>query len=148
MFGLRQVLTFSSLSRSRRTGSLLELTIVFLLDLTDAVFITILSSMCSCCDRASCGSPMTPPGLLGSLGAKPPLVLHHHIMHRRQASCLPVITAWSIAPKLELPLRHMQSTIISHHIPAHHKGRDTSNTLNVVNQSSFKGATIDPPDEN
>ena len=85
-------------------GSLLELAIAFLPDLADAVFITISLSMYSCFDRAPCGPPMTPSGLLGSLSTKPPLVLHHRMMHQHQDSCLPVITAWSIAPKLELAL--------------------------------------------
>jgi len=90
MSGLRQALTPSSLSRSRRTGSLLELAIAFFLDLIDAVFITISPSIYSCSNRAPCGPPMTPSELLGSLGggAKAPLVLHHHMMHRRQAFLL------------------------------------------------------------
>ena len=107
MFGLCQALMLHVLHYP--TGSLLRFAIAFLLDLTNAVFVTILPSMCSCSDHAWCGSPMTPPVLLKSLGGKPPHVLHHHMMHRHQTFCLPVITAWSIAPKLELTLHHMSS---------------------------------------
>ena len=85
------------LSCSRRIGNLLELVIAFLLDLADTIFNTISPSMYSCSDHAPCGLPMSPSGILRSLGAKPPLVLHHRMMHRHQASCLPVITAWYIA---------------------------------------------------
>jgi hypothetical protein len=141
MSGLRQALTPSSLSRSRRTGSLLELAIAFFLDLIDAVFITISPSIYSCSNRAPCGPPMTPPELLGSLGggAKAPLVLHHHMMHRRQAFCLLVITAWSIASKLELALHHVPSAVTSHPTRVHHEPRDTSNARNIINHSSSKG---------
>ena len=116
MFGLCQALMLHVLHYP--TGSLLGFAIAFLLDLTNAVFVTILPSMCSCSDHAWCGSPMTPPGLLKSLGGKPPHVLHHHMMHRHQTFCLPVITAWSIAPKLARahPTPHVVGQHIGHRI--------------------------------
>ena len=139
MSHLRQVLTPSSLSRSRSMDNLLELAIIFLLDLTNAIFITISPSVYSCSDHAPCGSPMTPSGLLGSLGAKPPLVFHHCMMLQHQASCLSVITTWSIAPKLEFTLHHVSLTTMLHLIPVHHEPKDTSNPHNIVNHSSSKG---------
>src|SRR6185437_5106042 len=99
-------------------GSLLELAIAFLRDLSNAVFITISPFMCTLAlimhnvDRTLLRTDSS-----GSLGAKSPLVLHHRMMYRHQVSCLPVITAWSIASKLELAFHHVPSTPISHPMP-------------------------------
>ena len=111
MSGLRQALTPSSLSRCRRTGSRLDLTIIFLLDLIDTIFITFSLSMYSCSDLAPCGSLRTSPGLLRSLGAKPLVVLRHRMMHRRQSSCLHVITVWYVVHKLEFALHRTQAGV-------------------------------------
>src|SRR5207237_2159532 len=62
-------------------------------DLTDAVFIP--SSTLSCSDRTPCGSPMTPPGLFGSLG---PSLLAFTLHH-----------PWSIGVNLHLDLHHPPS---------------------------------------
>jgi len=119
--------------------------ITFLPDLADAIFITLSLSMYSCSDRSPCELPMTLPEFLGSLGAKPQLVLHHRMMHRWQVSCLLVITAWYTTPKLELALTIMLLTVTSQPTSTHHEPRDTSNALNIVNHSSSKRVTtIDP----
>ena len=124
MSSLRHTLTPSSLSHSRRTGSLLELTIVFLLDLTDAVSITISPFMYSYSDRAPCGSPITLPGLLGSLGAKPSLVLHHSMMHQRKALVCPSSTHGPSHPSWSSPFttcRRPSRRILHLHIQEIHQ---------------------------
>ena len=49
---------------------------------------------------------------------------HHRMIHQHQDSYLPIIiTAWSIAPNLELVLHHVPSNATSHPTPKHHKLR-------------------------
>src|SRR5207244_11344144 len=70
------------------------------------------SSPPSCSDRTPCGSPMTPPGLFGSLGPS----LLAFALHR----------PWSIGVNLSLNLHHAPSTVMSHPSPAHHNLRAMS----------------------
>src|SRR5436189_5238773 len=95
-------------------------------DLTDAVFIP--SSTPSCSDRTPCGSPMTPPGLFGSLGPS----LLAFTLHR----------PWSIGVNLSLNLHHAPSTTMSHPSPAHHKPRATSYAPVLSITHHRKGANL------
>ena len=95
-------------------------------DLTDAVFIP--SSTPSCSDRTPCGSPMTPPGLFGSLGPS----LLAFTLHR----------PWSIGVNLSLNLHHAPSTAMSHPSPAHHKPRATSYATVLSITHHTKGANL------
>jgi len=94
--------------------------------------------------RAPCGPPMTPPGLIGSLGPS----LLAFILHRIGLS------AWtfrfteptrvhpsprSFSMNLTLDLYLAPSTAMPHPTIAHHEPRDTSNPHDVVNHSSSKG---------
>ena len=122
--GLCQASTPSGFSHFCCMCSLLELAITFLLDLTDAASSPL---SFSCTDRAPCGSPMTPPELLGSLGAKPPLALRYGMMHRHQTSCLPIILHVTSHPSWNSPFTIVLLTITSHPTPAHPEPRDTTN---------------------
>src|SRR5438034_829876 len=75
-----------------------------------------------------CGSPMTPPGLFGSLGPS----LLAFTLHR----------PWSIGVNLSLNLHHAPSTAMSHPSPAHHKPRATSyaHVLSITHHT--KGANL------
>ena len=65
------------------------------------------------------------------------------MMNRRQVSCFPIITVWSIAPKLELALTSpVASAITSQPTPAHHKLKDKQNPFNVVNYSLAKNLRV------
>src|SRR5207244_9968868 len=97
-----------------------------LLDLTDALFIP--SSTPSCSDRTPCGSPMTPPGLFGSLGPS----LLAFTLHR----------PWSIGVNFSLNLHHAPSTAMSHPSPAHHKPRATSYATVLSITYHTKGANF------
>ena len=134
--GLCQASTPSGFSHFCCMCSLLELAITFLIDLTDAASSPL---SFSCTDRAPCGSPMTPPELLGSLGAKPPLALRYGMMHRHQTSCLPIILHVTSHPSWNLPFTIVPLTITSHPTPTHHELRDISNPLNVVSHLPSMG---------
>src|SRR5207237_10548927 len=82
----------------------------------------------SCSDRTPCGSPMTPPGLFGSLGPS----LLAFTLHR----------PWSISVNLSLNLHHAPSTAMSHPSPAHHKPRATSYATVLSITHHTKGANL------
>src|SRR5213083_284186 len=92
----------------------------------EAIFIP--SSMPSRSDRTPCGSPMTPPGLFGSLGPS----LLAFTLHR----------PWSIGVNLSLDLHHAPSTAMSHPSPAHHKPRATSYATVLSSTHHTKGANL------
>src|SRR5213075_2445995 len=78
--------------------------------------------------HAPCGSPMTPPGLFGSLGPS----LLAFTLHR----------PWSIGVNLSLNLHHAPSTAMSHPSPAHHKPRATSYATVLSITHHTKGANL------
>jgi hypothetical protein len=81
---------FQDLSRSRRMGSLLELAIAFLPNLTDDLFIMSIYLLF----RAPSELSMTLPGLLGSLGPSLLVSILHH--------------SWSIGMNLSLDLHRIR----------------------------------------
>src|SRR5207237_8143646 len=75
-----------------------------------------------------CGSPISPPGLFGSLSPS----LLAFTLHR----------PWSIGVNLSLNLHHAPSTAMSHPSPAYHKPRATSYTPVLSITHHTKGANL------